>query len=58
MTVKLASLTWGASRPVRLARFWAAALDWEIFGEDGTVGLMPTDGTGFTFVFIPTAREN
>jgi predicted enzyme related to lactoylglutathione lyase len=58
MTLKLASLTWGASRPLRLARFWATALDWEIFDEThGKVGLRPADGTGFTFVFIPPAGE-
>lgn len=56
MTLKLASLTWDASDPLRLARFWAAAIDWEMSGEthDG-VGLRPADGTGFTFVFVPAA---
>ena len=58
MTLKLASLTWDASQPLRLARFWAAALNWEIFDETrDKVGLMPTDGTGFTFVFVPAAGE-
>ncbi len=59
MTVRLATLTWDASGPSRLARFWAAALDWEISGEaDGIVTLMPTDGTGFTFDFAPEAEES
>jgi len=58
MTLKLASLAWDASRPMRLARFWAAALDWEIVDETrGQVTLMPTDGTGFTFVYVPAAGE-
>ncbi len=58
MTLKLASLTWDASEPLRLARFWAAALDWEIFDETGDkVRLMPTDGTGFTFDFAPGAGK-
>jgi hypothetical protein len=58
MTLKLVSLTWDACEPLRLARFWAAALDWEIFGEpNGKVGLMPADGTGFTFAFVPAAGE-
>jgi predicted enzyme related to lactoylglutathione lyase len=58
MTLKLASLTWDTREPLRLARFWAAALDWEISGEPhGKVGLIPTDGTGFTFIFIPVAGE-
>lgn len=58
MTLKLASLTWDASEPLRLARFWAAALDWKISGETHQkVGLMPTDGTGFAFVFAPAAGK-
>ncbi|MGB6453195.1 MAG: VOC family protein [Streptosporangiaceae bacterium] len=58
MTLKLAILTWDASEPLRLARFWAAALDWEISGEtDDIVGLVPTDGTGFTFDFAPGAGK-
>jgi hypothetical protein len=57
MTLTLASLTWDAHEPLRLARFWAAALEWEIFDETrGKAGLMPTDGTGFTFVFGPAAE--
>ncbi len=58
MTLKLATLTWDASEPLRLARFWAAALDWEIFDETGgIVGLRPADGTGFTFDFAPAAGK-
>jgi hypothetical protein len=58
MTLKLASLTWDAHEPLRLARFWAAALEWEIFDETrGKSGLMPADGTGFTFVFGPAAQK-
>jgi len=58
MTLKLASLRWDAHEPLRLARFWAAALEWELFGETrDKAGLMPTDGTGFTFVFSPAAEE-
>jgi catechol 2,3-dioxygenase-like lactoylglutathione lyase family enzyme len=58
MTLTLASLMWDAHEPLRLARFWAAALEWEIFDETrGKAGLMPADGTGFTFVFGPAAEE-
>lgn len=58
MTLRLASLTWDAREPLRLARFWAAALEWEISGEThDKAGLMPTDGTRFTFVFVPAAEE-
>ena len=56
MTVQLASLVWGASEPLHLARFWAEALEWQITGEtDGKVSLMPADETGFTLVFAPGA---
>lgn len=58
MTLKLASLSWDASQPLHLARFWAAALDWEISGEThDQVVLRPADGTGFTFVFVPAPGE-
>jgi hypothetical protein len=37
-----------------LARFWAAALLWEIYDEtDEEIGLVPTDGTRFLFLFLP-----
>ncbi len=39
---------------MRLARFWAATLDWDIHEEtDGEVSLFPTDGTRFAFSFLP-----
>jgi catechol 2,3-dioxygenase-like lactoylglutathione lyase family enzyme len=58
MTLNFASLAWDASRPLPLARFWAAALGWEVSGEPhADVGLRPTDGTGFTFVFVPATGE-
>jgi hypothetical protein len=58
MTVKLVSLAWDACDPVRLARFWAAAVEWEVCGQtNGETGLRPADGTGFTFVFVPAAGE-
>jgi predicted enzyme related to lactoylglutathione lyase len=54
MTLKLASLVWDANEPLPLARFWAAALEWKVRDEaHDTAGLMPTDGTSFTFVFVP-----
>jgi len=37
-----------------LARFWAAALRWEIYDEaTEEIGLVPTDGTRFIFLFLP-----
>ena len=39
---------------MRLARFWAAALHWDIYDEtDEEIGLVPTDGTRFLFFFLP-----
>lgn len=53
MTTRLVSLTFDATEPVPLARFWAGALGWEIVDESGDeIGLLPTDGTQFIFVFV------
>jgi predicted enzyme related to lactoylglutathione lyase len=58
MTLKLVSLTWDVHDPLRLARFWAAALDWETLDEtQGRFALMPTDSTSFTFTFAPGAED-
>ncbi len=46
-----------ANDPLRLARFWAAALNWEVV--DATreeIGLMPTDDTPFPLLFLPVAE--
>ena len=54
MTTRLVSLCFDANDPVRLARFWASTLGWEI--DDDThdeIGVLPTDGTRFTLVFVP-----
>lgn len=64
MTTKLVSLCFDANEPLGLARFWAGVLGWEIHSDgpparrirDEThdeIGLMPTDGTRFIFVFLP-----
>ena len=58
MTVELVSLTWDAAQPVQLARFWAAALGWEISDDTAdTARLRPTDGTGFAFTFVLAPGE-
>ncbi len=39
---------------MHLARFWAAALSWDIDDEtDDEIGLVPTDGTPFGLLFLP-----
>ena len=54
MTTQLASLCFDANDPVRLARFWAQALGWEIYDEThAEIGVVPTDGTRFILVFLP-----
>jgi predicted enzyme related to lactoylglutathione lyase len=58
MTLNLVRLTWDAHEPLQLARFWASALEWDIFDETrARVGLTPTDGTSFGFGFVPSMDE-
>jgi len=54
MATRLASLCFDANDPVRLASFWASALGWSL-GDNpqGEVRVLPTDGTRFTFAFLP-----
>jgi len=53
MTTRLVSLTFDATEPVRLARFWASALGWDVVDESGDeIGVLPTDGTRFILVFV------
>jgi len=59
MTSRLIALAFDANDPRRLARFWAAALDWAVGGEiDDVVTLVPTDGTRFEldFALVPEAK--
>jgi predicted enzyme related to lactoylglutathione lyase len=49
---RLISLAFDANDPLRLARFWAAALEWEIEEETSDeVEVVPTDGTTFSIRF-------
>lgn len=55
MTSQLVQLCFDANDPVRLARFWAEALRWEVGDRAGDeVALLPTDSTRFPIVFRPT----
>jgi predicted enzyme related to lactoylglutathione lyase len=56
MTSQLVSLTFDANDPVRLARFWAAALRWDV-DDTGEIGLVPTDGTRFGILFEPVPEQ-
>jgi len=54
VTPRLVALCFDANDPLRLARFWAGALRWDLGAEtaDG-IGLVPTDGTRFRVRFLP-----
>ena len=57
MTALLVSLCLDANDPLRLARFWAEALGWELDDEGDEVGLVPTDGTRFGILFEPVTER-
>jgi predicted enzyme related to lactoylglutathione lyase len=62
MTPRLVALCIDAHEPVRLARFWAGVLGWELADDpvaDGPGGstLRPTDDTGFLIRFLPTEEQ-
>ncbi len=58
MTSHLVALCFDANDPLRLARFWADALHWEIDDETpDEIGLVPTDGTRFRILFRPVPEQ-
>ncbi|MEU9688998.1 VOC family protein [Amycolatopsis japonica] len=57
-TGALAAVVVDALDPERLARFWAAALGWEIgVREEAIVGLRPPDGRGPWVEFLATEED-
>ena len=51
-------LCFDANDPLRLARFWAEALRWEVDDDDrDEIGLVPTDGTRFRILFLPVPEK-
>jgi hypothetical protein len=55
---RLVALCVDANDPIGLARFWAAALRWDV--DDGSrdgIGLVPTDGTSFRLLFLPVPGD-
>jgi catechol 2,3-dioxygenase-like lactoylglutathione lyase family enzyme len=55
MSSRLVALTFDATDPVRLARFWAGVLGWETADDPrGGTALLPSDDTGFRIRFLPT----
>ena len=61
MALELDAVCFDANDPLRLARFWAGVLDWELVDAgqrdplDG-ISLLPSDDTGFRLRFRPTAE--
>jgi predicted enzyme related to lactoylglutathione lyase len=58
MTSDLVALCFDANDPLRLARFWAGVLDWEMADDphDG-IALLPSDDTGFRIRFLSTQER-
>jgi predicted enzyme related to lactoylglutathione lyase len=57
-TARLISLCIDANDPSLLARFWAAALRWNVDAEaTDEVGLVPTDETSFGILFEPVPER-
>jgi predicted enzyme related to lactoylglutathione lyase len=58
MTCNLFAVCFDAHDPLRLARFWAGLLGWEMADEprDGSA-LLPRDDTGFRMRFLPAQRQ-
>jgi predicted enzyme related to lactoylglutathione lyase len=58
MTCQLLALCFDANDPLRLARFWAGVLGWEMADDpqDG-IALLPSDDTGFRIRFLPAQEQ-
>jgi hypothetical protein len=57
MSARLIALCLDANDPPLMARFWAAALGWEIVETDDEIGLLPTDGAMFQLLFEPVVER-
>ena len=58
MTSRLVALCFDANDSLRLARFWADALHWEIDDETlDEIGLVPTDDTRFRILFLAVPEQ-
>jgi hypothetical protein len=57
MASHFVALCFDANDPLRLARFWAGVLCWDMAdaAEDG-IALLPSDDTGFKIRFLPTDK--
>ncbi|HEY2508724.1 MAG TPA: VOC family protein [Streptosporangiaceae bacterium] len=59
MTCQLVALCFDAQDPLRLGRFWADVLGWEVSDDDPQDGveLLPSDDTGFRFRLLPAQEQ-
>jgi predicted enzyme related to lactoylglutathione lyase len=58
MTAQLFALCFDANDPLRLARFWAGVLGWEMADDpQEPVDLLPSDDTGFRIRFPATTQQ-
>jgi predicted enzyme related to lactoylglutathione lyase len=58
VTSRLFAVCFDAHDPLRLSRFWAGVLGWEIADRpDDGVALLPGDDTGFRIRFLPTHEQ-
>jgi predicted enzyme related to lactoylglutathione lyase len=58
MPCHLRALCIDANDPLRLARFWAGLLGWEMDDQPGeAIALLPSDDTGFLMQFLPTQQR-
>jgi len=58
MTCHLRALCFDAHDPLRLARFWAGVLGWEMADDPQEgIALLPSDDTGFRIRFLPAQER-
>jgi catechol 2,3-dioxygenase-like lactoylglutathione lyase family enzyme len=57
MTSHLFALCFDANDPLRLARFWAGVLGWEMADPHDGIAPLPSDDTGFRIRFLPTEEQ-
>src|SRR4051812_45885473 len=58
MPCRLVALNVDANDPLRVARFWAGVLAWDMVDDaPGGITLLPDDDTGFRIRFLPTPEQ-
>lgn len=57
MTSNLYAVNFGANDPLRLARFWAGLLGWEMTSDEDGFELVPNDGSAYRVAVYPTPDQ-